>query len=175
MIFQKEFIKIGFIRKAHGVYGHAKVVIEEGFIEDLEESKFVFLKMDGCYIPYSIQEFHDTGDQILKLDSFDNPEELKELKDPSLFLIQDELKYAPAQTDASLKSNTLSGFELWDTKKGRLGLIDRVEEYPQQLMLVIIKADQSEVLIPFHDSLIDSIDDAQKRLIMELPDGLLNL
>ena len=50
----------------------------------------------------------------------------------------------------------------------------RVEEYPQQLMAVVQPGDK-EILIPLSDQLITSIDKPNRVLMMNIPEGLLDL
>ncbi len=53
----------------------------------------------------------------------------------------------------------------------KVGVIDRVEEYPQQLMAVVRHPEKGELLIPLHEELIHSVE--ADKIIMNLPDGLI--
>ena len=55
-----------------------------------------------------------------------------------------------------------------------MGLIEDVREYPQQF-LASIQYQEKEVLIPLNEAFIVEIDKTKKLLILDLPDGLLEL
>nr|MCE2704432.1 16S rRNA processing protein RimM [Terrimonas sp.] len=55
-----------------------------------------------------------------------------------------------------------------------IGLITEVIEQPQQLVCKVFIQEQ-EVLIPLHEDTLLSIDHAAKKVIVQLPDGLLDI
>jgi len=56
-----------------------------------------------------------------------------------------------------------------------LGVVDRIEEYGGPLLLAVIKPQGGEVLIPFAHTICKHIDVANKAILVELPEGLLEL
>lgn len=173
MLANTEFVKIGFIRKAHGVYGHVKLIVEDAYIDDLTEAEFVFLNREACFIPYRIEELTENNDLILKLDFFNTPEEIKALTDPSIYLPKNVLRHGLASIEKREKALSLNGYQLYNAEDQLMGLIRRIEEYPQQMMIVFQAPDDREILAPLHDQLILDIDPENKKIRMDLPDGLL--
>ena len=53
-------------------------------------------------------------------------------------------------------------------------LIEDIEEYPQQEMAVL-KYKEKTILIPLIESFIEREDEANKRIYINLPEGLLDL
>ncbi|MEO0779705.1 MAG: 16S rRNA processing protein RimM, partial [Bacteroidota bacterium] len=66
------------------------------------------------------------------------------------------------------------GFLLTDVQTGPVGTIVEILEYPQQEMAVV-RQEAREWLIPLHAGLIHELDEAERVLRMDLPEGLLDL
>ena len=164
----ENFVEIGFIRKSHGYKGHAKVVIDSPFEDFLSEGQFIFLETDGYKIPFQIIEIDDNKNIIVKLEFINSPEDLKPFQKSSIFIIQNDSMEFEVPGSAS---SHFKGFIIIDEEKGRIGVIDRVESYPQQDMAILI-VNKKEILIPLHEDLIVSVDTSEKEILMRLPEGL---
>ena len=67
----------------------------------------------------------------------------------------------------------LLNFEVEDSKQGKIGLIQHVDDYSGNIVLTV-EYQGNEVLIPFSEDLLVSIDHNRKILVMNLPDGLMD-
>jgi 16S rRNA processing protein RimM len=56
----------------------------------------------------------------------------------------------------------------------QVGAIQSVEEYPQQEMAIVAYKKRS-VMIPLNTQFIRKIDESKRQIVMELPEGLLDL
>jgi ribosomal 30S subunit maturation factor RimM len=65
------------------------------------------------------------------------------------------------------------GFTIYD-KEQIVGIIDDIEIFPQQIM-ASVNINKKMVLIPLVEELITTVDENQKKLIMDLPDGILTI
>ena len=171
-----KYTSIGALKKPHGLNGEMKVYIDENYLEDFFQAKAIFLKTDGMMLPYFIKEIRGGAFVILNLEEIDSREKALRVASKEIYLqtkdlipdeekeiISDELEYTP-----------YIGYKLQDTEAGLIGTIDRIEEYPQQEM-AIVTYKEKEVMIPLNDHFIASIDDDAKVILVELPEGLLNL
>jgi 16S rRNA processing protein RimM len=69
----------------------------------------------------------------------------------------------------------LIGCQLLDHATGvTLGVVEDWQEYGGPLLLQM-QRNGKEVLIPFVDAICREVDVAQKRIVVDLPDGLLDL
>ena len=66
------------------------------------------------------------------------------------------------------------GFTIIDKNLGEIGTIESVVEFPQQDM-AFVTYKEKEVMIPLNDSIVTQIDEDKKELIVDLPEGLLEL
>ena len=60
-----------------------------------------------------------------------------------------------------------------DALLGEIGIIDEVLEMPQQEM-AFLKYKERDVLVPLNEQFIQSIDEANRQVMVDLPDGLLD-
>jgi ribosomal 30S subunit maturation factor RimM len=67
----------------------------------------------------------------------------------------------------------LVGFNI-KTEAGQIiGKIQSIEEYPQQLMAIIMDDNQNRLLIPLASEFMIDLDVSNSLLIMNLPEGLI--
>lgn len=76
--------------------------------------------------------------------------------------------------DNGLEYQFLEGFEMSDQELGLLGIIETIESYPQQEMATL-KFKKGHCLIPIHENWIVSIDLDKHTILMNLPEGLIEL
>ena len=56
-----------------------------------------------------------------------------------------------------------------------LGLLEAVDDSTENILFVVKKADGETLLLPCNEDFIDMIDPQQRRIVMSLPEGLLDL
>jgi 16S rRNA processing protein RimM len=66
----------------------------------------------------------------------------------------------------------LTGYKVLNQYKELLGVITEVIPNPGQLLLKITSPKNTDILIPWHEDFIVSIDKEKKILIVDIPDGL---
>lgn len=173
-----QYVTIGRTRKAHGLAGELKVSVEEKFLEDFLKNERIFLDVRGAKIPYFIAKVRGGGEMILKLEEVDNRDAAVALQSRDILLreqdiIPDHLREFEVEEEDTLEYGFLEGFTLADKNLGEIGTVGEVLEMPQQEM-AFLQYKGREVLIPLNEQLIISIDESNKRLTMDLPEGLLD-
>lgn len=174
-----EYIQIGYTQKTHGVAGELKLFIEERYWEDFLKNERLFIDVKGIKVPYFIETMRGKETPIVKFEDVDSKEAAFGLQSRGLFLRpedlvpEDEREFEPAE-DETLPFARVTGYTLIDATLGELGPIEDVFELPQQQMAVL-RYQQREVLVPLHEQFIQSVDEAGKRLYVDLPEGLLEL
>jgi 16S rRNA processing protein RimM len=131
----------------------------------------VFLEIDGRPVPFFISSFDYPGSDILKI-SFRDYESLQktgEFKGCNVYLTEG----GPDSQEESLPD--FSGYTVMDQQSRPIGTIDTIIENPAQLLLSIISAEGKEYLVPLHEDLILKIEKRKKVIVMEIPEGLLDL
>jgi len=164
-----DLVHIGFISKTHGYHGHLKISVESEFIEAFGLCKFLFIDIETMLIPFFIEEKKTHHNLLVKLEGLDSKEDAQTLNSSHIYV---DRKYI-VETQAEDSYKALIGYIVLN-ESNQIGILKDIQEFPQQLMGVIMHGDQ-ELLIPLHDQLIDSIDHTSKSISLTLPEGLLDL
>ncbi len=175
---EPQYITIGRTRKAHGLSGELKVSIEERYLEDFMKNERIFLEVKGVKIPYFIASVRGGGEMILKLEEVDNRDTATLLQAREVMLreqdiLPDHAREYEVEEEEGLEYEHLAGYTLIDETLGEVGVIDEVLEMPQQEM-AFLKYKNREVLVPLNAQFILSVDEPNRRVHMDLPDGLLD-
>lgn len=134
------------------------------------EALFIELRKDEL-LPYFISQTKTkaTDELYLKLEGIETKEEAQKLIQKQVWLTEEEFhKYAAKAAPISLL-----GFHIVDRGQD-LGEILEVIEQPHQL-LCRIDWKGKEALIPLHEQFLQKIDKKNKKVMVELPDGLMDV
>ncbi len=172
----QNYILIGNTRKSYGVKGEMKLHINEEFLEDIFNLKVVFLKINGKQVPFFVESVRIGNAPIIKFEDINTPEETNAISSKEIYAREEDLiPEEERQFEVEgLEFEKYAGYTLIDIEKGRVGVIKEVVEFPQQEMAVV-EYKKREILIPLNHELIDSIDESKKEMVLNLPDGLLDL
>lgn len=169
-----DYIQIGHLKKTYGLNGELKSFVEERFWEDLLEADVVFVEIKGQKIPFFIEEIKDGGDILLKFEEVDDRDSAVELSGKPLFMRVSDLSEQHASLSFEDRLPGLIGFTIVTEEGLEVGPISELIEMPMQVLAMIEKKDE-EILIPLAEDFIVDILEKEKKLIMSLPEGLLEL
>jgi 16S rRNA processing protein RimM len=168
----KSDILLGRITKLSGYEGAVAVRLEKIFTEEMPEMESVFLEIEGKLVPFLISDIEYSGADILKLkfEGYDTIEKTSEFVGARMFLTTK----VPLQ-DKSVTFQEFNGFQVFNQENKLIGEISGVIPNPGQLLFSIISGDNNEILIPFHEHFILSVNRRKKVIVMNLPEGLLDI
>ena len=168
MIKKEEVYKIGRLGKAHGVHGEVSFQFDDD-IFDRVDADYLIIEVDGILVPFFMEEYRFRSDStaLVKFCDIDTQEQARELTNSDVYfplsLIDD---------DASPSLAALIGFILVNADTGdEVGRIAAIDDQTVNLLFEL----EDGRLIPANDELISSIDSQAKKIVMHLPEGLLNL
>jgi 16S rRNA processing protein RimM len=163
--------KIGFIRKTHGVHGDVVLEFESKFEESVAETEHLFVELEGLLVPFFISDdglrFTTAKAAIVSFDWVDTEKYAKRLVGAAVYLFGNEIIDEP-----EVGEDMLEGFLLVDEKLGEIGMINQVDDYSGNIVLTVSYRNE-EVLIPYNDEILVSIDDSLKMITLNLPEGLI--
>lgn len=164
-------ILLGRISKVHGFEGAVTIKLEKAFIENIPDMESVFLEIEGKPVPFFIAETEYPGSDILRIvfEGYDSPEKVKELTGCRVFLTSGYRK----SPGAEIKS--FNDYKVCLPDHTLVGTIREIFENPGHWLLGLNTPAGKELLVPFHEDLIVSIDKKRKIIIMDLPEGLTDL
>ena len=167
-------ILLGKILKPYGYRGFVRVAFFiSGLEKVLSEGKFIFVEWIGKPVPYSIEEilWDDDKTARLKFQDIDNLDDASKLIGRSVILSE---KSVPKKLLKSLEPEELVGYKVVDLQNKLIGFVTGLDESGRQSILEV-SLDGKEFLIPFHEDLVKEIDNKRKEIVVDLPEGLLDL
>lgn len=173
MIQPEEVFKIGQFAKPHGIKGELALVTTSDVFDDSDDP-YVVVEIDGILVPFFIEEYRYKSDTVtlVKLEKIDTEEAAREFAGREVYYPLDEVEESNLIGDITWDS--LIGYTVADPRYGELGRITDVDETTLNVLLKIDR-DGEEWLLPAADELITDADHPTKRLVVSLPDGLLDL
>lgn len=164
-------ILLGRITKVHGFEGAVSVRLEKDFIENVPDMESVFLEIEGKPVPFFIQQADYPGAEILRLkfEGYDKIEQANEFTGCRVFLTTGK-----KEKNRDTVSSFLN-FRILAPDNSIIGTIREIIENPGQFLMMIITPAGKELMIPFHEDFIISVDRRRKKIFMELPEGLLEI
>ena len=172
MITRDELIKIGRFNKPHGLRGELSFTFTDD-IFDRTDCPYIICQLDGIFVPLFIEEYRFRNDSsvLIKLEDISSEEKARRFvnKDvffPKKYLNEEEVEEAPA--------DYFIGFHITDTVHGELGSVTGINDSTPNILFIVDQREK-EVLIPANEDLIVEIDEKNKIIRMDIPEGLLQL
>lgn len=173
MSIHKGYFYFGTITKPHGLKGDMVVKNLHEDAEILPDFDALFIEDKQQLVPYFIDDlqFRKPGEALLSLEDVNSIEATKVFERKDIYLPEDLL---PELDEENIRFKDLIGFEVEDEQFGLVGKVKQVLLYPQQ-ELFEIDHQGKDVLIPANEDFILEIDLEQKKIFMQVPEGLIEL
>ncbi|MGY3054514.1 16S rRNA processing protein RimM [Pedobacter sp. UYEF25] len=169
---KEETFYIGYVTKTKGLKGELQVFFEFADYDQLAP-EIIFADMNGKLVPYFVSTYklqkNSTG--YFYFDDLDHIDKAQLLVKKKLYLPLAEM---PERGEEEFRYTDLKGFTAVDQTLGKLGEITEVHEYPQQFVAAVFYKEK-EVLFPLNEDFIVEIDEDEKLLTLDLPEGLLDV
>jgi 16S rRNA processing protein RimM len=167
-----EYFKIGKFVATFGLKGELVLKHELGKKTTLKGLQAIFIEeRKESFFPWFIESTKIKNEEeiYIKLDGLNNREEALKLTPKEVWVKEEDFKKFAAKSSPV----NLLGFDIVENKK-ILGTILEIIEQPHQL-LCRIEINGKEVLIPLHEETLQKVDHKKRQVIVELPDGLLEI
>ena len=171
---EKEFIRVGVVRKSYGYRGDVKLGVDDIFEEDVLASEFLFLDIDGFRVPFRVVDRDAPRDLVVRFKDVDDTDETANVINRDIFLLVEDIEYAKDELKEMNQRHVLIGYRIHDQTSNSNFLIADLQEFPQQIMAVVDNQGK-ELLIPLNDEFIEHINEEEQVVHMNLPEGLLDL
>lgn len=174
-MFIEDLREIGRTQKPFGTKGYLRVYFNDELTVNLTKNDVIFMDEDGALIPFFVQDIveEDSGVKVL-FDEYFQLEEVRALSDKQMYIRKsDEGRMIVEDPFMQLDYDEILNYSCEDGE-GILGSLVRIEAYPQQMM-AIISCDDYEILIPLIKEYVVEINDFKKKIIFDLPDGLVDI
>jgi 16S rRNA processing protein RimM len=163
---------LGYVIKPHGLKGEVSVLLDVDFPEDYKEMESVFLDIDQKLVPFFISAISINRDKaVIKFEDITTPEQAMSLKGRELYLPESTL---PEMEADQFYFHEVIGYSVTDQTSGRLGVITNVYESGKQDLLAV-DHQGIEILIPLIDEIVLEVNRENKEVLVNLPEGLLDI
>lgn len=173
MISQEECFNLGYFSKTRGFKGELSLFLDVDDPNEYANLDRLLVDLNGVLTPFFIEKItiRNNGFADVFLEGVSDRDMATNLSGKTVFLPLTELPELP---EDQYYLHDLVGMEVSDTKGNSIGSVHEVLDYTNNPMLSVI-LDQNEVLIPISDPFISQVDKKAKKIIVDLPDGLLEI
>lgn len=163
---------IGSILKSHGIKGELWISHLLNNPQELQSWDAIMIELNpGSYIPFFIEKINSLQPEtaLVQLEEITTPEAAKKLAGkkiyapPTVNITQEQMQYDPVN---------FIGYTIY-YKEQLLGVVQEILGNEMNLLFSIINNNQQEILIPAHEDFMQEINNADRKIILNLPDGLL--
>lgn len=167
-----DFFQLGKIVRTHGVKGHLVIHLDAQHPSHYKKSKEMFLMMNNVLQKFTVKEISIAGDTARVL--FNEIDSLTKAEDYNKIDVYLPLTELPKLGKNDFYYHELLGVEISDVKFGLIGIVkDMIDMPAQPLAQIFVK--EKEVLIPINKDFVVEFNSAEKKLVMQLPDGLIDI
>ena len=166
-------VQIAKVLKSHGTDGGVLLGFRDIMPEDIDPQEPVFIEFDGLPVPFFIDSFERKGRDkaIARLTDMASLEDAEEVVGRAVFADAESIAGYDADEDEGLEG--FIGMVLYD-RDTRVGEITDYEDIPGN-PCIWVETGHGECLLPLREELVLDVDETEKTLRMEIPEGLLNL
>ena len=159
--------RIGQVLKSNGRDGELLVSFSGIAPEDIDLEEPVFIEFDGLPVPFYFEAFSQRG----------HPRALARLTGVHSLTDADELAGAVLYAEDDLyedEEEDLTGWTVLDADGTKVGTVSAHEDIPGN-PCIWVETGHGECLLPLREELVLDVDETEKALRMEIPEGLLDL
>ena len=157
--------RIAQVLKSNGTEGELLISFFDVAPEDIDLQEPVFIEFDGLPVPFYFESFTPRGVNraLVRLTGVHSLKDADELSGAAVYA--DYFEQEPEEDLAGWSVRTPEGL--------LIGTVADYEDIPGNTCLWVRRPDGSEVLLPFHEDLVHSMDEKSGTLVLSIPDGLL--
>jgi 16S rRNA processing protein RimM len=164
---------LGKIVKKYSFKGELILRLDTDQPEIYENLNVILLDMGKSLVPFFIEKsLFQKGNHIrIQFEDVYSEAEADTLLKKEAYL---PLNLLPALEGNKFYFHEVTGFMLEDVNYGEIGLIESINDRSAQ-PLFVIKTEDSEILIPMVDDFIQKIDRKHKKILVNTPEGLIDI
>lgn len=170
---KKDCFYLGKIVAKYSFKGELLVKLDTDDPEFFTEMESVFVEQHKNLIPFFIEESYLHKSELLRVrfEDVDTEADAEALIGSDLYL---PLSFLPKLSGNKFYYHEVIGFTAEDENFGEIGKIIGVNDSSSQAIFEIDR-DGKEILIPIVDHFMKKIDRENKKILLDVPEGLINL
>ena len=168
-----ECFYLGKIAKKFSFKGEVLIYLDTDEPELYENMESVFVEFNNNLVPFfiSTSSLHKNDFLRVRFEDVNNEEEADKIIGLPVYL---PLKMLPKLTGDKFYFHEVIGFKVEDKRLGIVGEIQSINDSSAQPLFEVLNG-EVEILIPMIDHFLVKIDRENKKVIMDLPEGLIEM
>jgi 16S rRNA processing protein RimM len=170
---EDEVYYIGRLGKHHGVKGEITFFYEDD-VFDRVNADYIVLRMEGIFVPFFIESYRFQNEEMayIKFEDIDTLEQACELTGCSVFFP----KKLAETIGGPLTKTELFNYQLINTHTGQtVGTIKGIDDSTLNILFKVETPEGKQILVPASEDFVESINQDERTIRINLPDGLLDL
>jgi len=164
---------LGKIVRKHSFRGEVVIKLDTDEPELYQNLESVFVALGNDLVPFFIETISlQKGNQLrIRFEDVENEADADAILGVEVYL---PLKFLPKLTGNKFYFHEIIDFDIEDVNYGYIGVIEGVNDSSAQ-PLFEVNSNGTDVFIPMIDNFIKKVDRENKKIIVETPDGLIDL
>ncbi|AMC10823.1 ribosome maturation factor RimM [Lutibacter profundi] len=164
---------LGKIVRKHSFKGEVVVKLDTDEPELYQNLESIFVALGNDLVPFFIEKsLLQKGNQLrLKLEDISSEEEANEVLGGEIYM---PLEFLPKLTGNKFYYHEIINFDIEDVNFGYVGVITGVNDTTAQALFEV-NANGTTIFIPMIDHFIKKVDRDNNKIIVETPEGLIDL
>ena len=169
MIKKDETYKIGRLGKSHGVRGEVSFLFDDD-VFDRVDADYLILDIDGILVPFFIEEYRFRSDStaLMKFEGIDTQERARELTGCDVYFPWD----LAANDEDRISWTAIVGFDIIDASTNKP--VGRIASVDDSTLNILFRLEDGH-LIPASEDLITDMNQTNRTITINLPEGILEL
>lgn len=170
---KKDCFYLGKITKKFSFKGEVLIWLDTDEPELYDEMESVFVDINNNLVPFFIESssIHRNDFLRVKFEDVNDEEQADGLLGKQVYL---PLTMLPELDGDKFYFHEVIGFEIEDKTLGTVGKIESINDTSAQ-PLFEVKQGSREILIPMIDQFLVKVDRENRKILMDLPEGLVDL
>lgn len=165
---------LGKIAKKFSFKGEVLIYLDTDEPELYENMESVFVEFNKNLVPFFIENsnLHKNDFLRVKFEDVDNEAEADTLLGCEIYL---PLSMLPKLEGNKFYFHEVIGFAIEDKRLGTVGIIQSINDSTAQPLFEVLQNNVTEILIPMIDHFLVEVDRKNKKIVMDLPEGLVEM
>lgn len=170
---KKDCFYLGTIVRKHSFKGEVIIKLDTDEPELYEHMDALFVGLGNSLVPFFIERssFQKAEQLRVKFEDVNTEQEADAILKSDVYL---PLELLPKLTGNQFYFHEVIGFKVVDTRHGEVGIIEGINDHSAQVLFEIKNGDR-HILIPLIDDFIKKVDRKNKTILVETPEGLIEM
>ncbi|MCK5028312.1 MAG: 16S rRNA processing protein RimM [Bacteroidales bacterium] len=168
-----DYFLAGSLLKSSGIKGEVILKFNNDRPEEIQKLESIFIDVDNKLVPFFIEKIKSksTSTAVVKFEDIDAEEKLIEFIGLDFYITYEQVEVLKISTDEPID---VAGYKVKDQNNKLIGEVIEYIDITKNPLLNV-KTDSGEILIPAKDELIIEVDDDLQEILINIPEGLLDL